>query len=151
MGGAYPSKVTFRPCVMVAKTAVRMRVKGTAAWEFFFLNEWGFRLGLTDVLHPLLTSVYCPFNLLWAFQDGAHRSKTLHDPVRHSCVVHACLRPVLWIRNDLFRIQLWIFRVPDPDPGKSSGSMRIRIHNTVSMYSPLSVIHVLTAPPPPRP
>ena len=31
---------------------------------------------------------------------------------------------VLWIRNDLFRIriQLWIFRVPDPDPGKSSGS-----------------------------
>ena len=41
---------------------------------------------------------------------------------------------VLWIRNDLFMIrirnQLWIFLVPDPDPGKSSVSMRIRIHNT---------------------
>ena len=36
------------------------------------------------------------------------------------------------IRNDLFRIQiqLWIFRVPDPDTGQSSGSMRIRIRNT---------------------
>ena len=39
------------------------------------------------------------------------------------------LTAVLWIRNDLFRIriQLWIFRVPDLDPNKSSGSMRIRI------------------------
>ena len=36
---------------------------------------------------------------------------------------------VLWIRNDLFqiRIQLQIFWVLDPDPGKSSRSMRIRI------------------------
>ena len=36
---------------------------------------------------------------------------------------------VLRIRNYLFRIQLWIFWVPDPDPdpGRSSGSMRIRI------------------------
>ena len=39
------------------------------------------------------------------------------------------VRAVLWIRNDLFRIriQLWIFQVPDPDPGISFGSMRIRI------------------------
>ena len=36
------------------------------------------------------------------------------------------LNPVLWIRNDLFRIriQLWIFLVPDPDPGKSSAWIR---------------------------
>ena len=43
---------------------------------------------------------------------------------------------VLWIRNYLFRIQiqLWIIRVPDP--GKRSGSMRIRIriHNTEIIY-----------------
>ena len=46
------------------------------------------------------------------------------------CTQHEVIAPVLWIRNDLFRIriQLWIFRVPDPDPDKSSGSMRIRIH-----------------------
>ena len=42
--------------------------------------------------------------------------------------------PVLWIRNDLFRIriQLWIFRVPDP--GKSFGSMRIRIQPLLFKY-----------------
>ena len=37
---------------------------------------WGFRLGPTDVTHPLLTFVNCPFNLLRWFKDGAHRSKT---------------------------------------------------------------------------
>ena len=28
----------------------------------------------------------------------------------------------IYVLNPVFRIQLWIFRVPDPDPGKSSGS-----------------------------
>ena len=28
------------------------------------------RLGHTDVTHPLLTSVYCPFNLLRSFKEG---------------------------------------------------------------------------------
>ena len=43
---------------------------------------------------------------------------------------------MLRIRNDLFRIriQLSIFRVPDPDPGKSSGSMRIRIQPILIKY-----------------
>ena len=43
------------------------------------------------------------------------------------------LKSVLWIRNDLFRIriQLWIFW--NPDPGKSSGTMRIRIQPIPSM------------------
>ena len=27
-------------------------------------------------MHPLLTSVHCPFNLLRSFKEGAHRSKT---------------------------------------------------------------------------
>ena len=39
---------------------------------------------------------------------------------------------VLWIQNDLFRIQLWIFRVRDP--GKCSGSMRIRIQPKLIKY-----------------
>ena len=30
----------------------------------FQLRLWGFRLGPTDVTHPLLTIMYCPFNLL---------------------------------------------------------------------------------------
>ena len=36
-------------------------------------------------------------------------------------------RENLWIRNDLFRIRIQLGIFPDPDPGKSSGSMRIRI------------------------
>ena len=36
---------------------------------------------------------------------------------------------LLWIRRDLFRIQLSIFRVPDPDPGKSW--IRIRIQQII--------------------
>ena len=32
--------------------------------RFLFLRLWGLRLGPTDVTHPLLTSVHCPFNLL---------------------------------------------------------------------------------------
>ena len=43
---------------------------------FLKLRLWGFRGGPTDVAHPLLTSVYCPFNLLQSFKEGAHRSKT---------------------------------------------------------------------------
>ena len=41
---------------------------------------------------------------------------------------------VLQIQNDLFwiRIKLWIFRVPVP--GKSSGSIRIRIQSIFFMY-----------------
>ena len=52
--------------------------------------------------------------------------------------VYPVLNAVLWIRNDLFRIQLWIFLVPDLDldPGKSSRYMRIGIwiHNTGCLY-----------------
>ena len=44
--------------------------------RIFFNWDWGFRLVPTDVPHPLLTSVYCPFNLLRSFKEGAHRSKT---------------------------------------------------------------------------
>ena len=53
------------------------------------------------------------------------------------------LHSVLWIRNDLFRIriQLWIFRVPDP--GKSSGSMRIQIQPMLFKY----IWKLLTKPP----
>ena len=43
-------------------------------------------------------------------------------------------KPEFWIRNDLFRIriQLLIFRVPDPD--RSSGYMRIRIQPLLFKY-----------------
>ena len=43
------------------------------------MRLWGFRLGrtdVTDVTHPHLTSVCCPFNLLRSFKEGAHRTKT---------------------------------------------------------------------------
>ena len=30
--------------------------------NFFLLRLYGFRQGPTDVTHPLLTPVYCPFN-----------------------------------------------------------------------------------------
>ena len=51
--------------------------KGTVARDFCIkLRLWGVRLGPTDVTHPLLTSVHCPFNLLRSFKEGAHRSKT---------------------------------------------------------------------------
>ena len=52
----------------------------------------GFRLGSTDVTHPLLTSVYCPFNLLRLFKEGAHRSKTY---IIHVSDKHA-LRVLVW-------------------------------------------------------
>ena len=29
-----------------------------------------------SVPHPLLTSVHCPFNMLWSFKDDVHQSKT---------------------------------------------------------------------------
>ena len=42
--------------------------KGTIARDFCYkLRLWGCRLGPTDVTHPLLTSVHCPFNLLRSF------------------------------------------------------------------------------------
>ena len=44
--------------------------------KVFKLRLKGLRLGHTDVMHPVLTSVYCPFNLLRLFKEGAHRSKT---------------------------------------------------------------------------
>ena len=51
--------------------------KGTVARDFCFkLRLWGVRLGPTDVTHPLLTAVYCPFNLLQSFKEGTHCSKT---------------------------------------------------------------------------
>ena len=48
-----------------------------------------------------------------------------------SSVIHSSFLADTYFRNDLFWIKLGIFRVPDPapDPGKSSGTMRIRIHN----------------------
>ena len=52
-------------------------VKGTVARDFCSqLRLWGFRIGHTDVTHPLLTSVHSPFNLLRTFKEGTHRSKT---------------------------------------------------------------------------
>ena len=44
--------------------------------------------------------------------------------------------PVLRIRNDFFRIriQLWIFRVPDPDPGKSAGSGKNFVKKTYIFF-----------------
>ena len=36
----------------------------------FKLRVRGCRLGPTDVRQPLLTSLYCPFNLLQSFKDG---------------------------------------------------------------------------------
>ena len=54
-----------------------------------------------------------------------------YDISRPLSILTNLIWPVLWIQNDLFqiqiriRIQLWIIWVPDP--GKSSGSMRIRI------------------------
>ena len=43
--------------------------------KVFKLRLWGGRLGPTDVLHPLLTSVHSPFNLLRSFKDDVRRSK----------------------------------------------------------------------------
>ena len=40
-------------------------IKETVARDFCFeLRLWGFRLGPTNVPHPLLTSVHYPFNML---------------------------------------------------------------------------------------
>ena len=54
---------------------------------------------------------------------------------------------VLWIQNDLFRIriQLRIFQISYPDPGKSSRSMRIRIQPTLFKYRIFGKL--LTKPP----
>ena len=71
-------------------------LKGTVAREFFKLKLCGFRLGHTDVTHPLLTSVHCPFDLLRTFKEGVHRSKTdfiILSDTHALCNVHACLRP----------------------------------------------------------
>ena len=41
--------------------------------------------------------MYCPFNLLWSFKDGAFRSKTyfiILSDTHALCNVHACLRPM---------------------------------------------------------
>ena len=46
-------------------------LKGQCQENFLKLR---LRLGPTDV--PLLTSVYCPFNLLRSFKDHVRRSKT---------------------------------------------------------------------------
>ena len=66
-------------------------VKGTVARDFcFWLRLWGFRLGPTDVTHPLLTF---NFNLLRLFKEGFHLSKTdfIILPDTHVlCNVHAC-------------------------------------------------------------
>ena len=65
--------LTIRCTVLKSESTL----KGTVARDFCFqLRLWGFRLGHTDVTHPLLTSVHCPFNLLRSFKEGAHRSKT---------------------------------------------------------------------------
>ena len=55
----------------------RKALKGTVARDFCCkLRPWGVGLDPTDVTHPLLTSVRCPFNLLRSFKGGTHRSKT---------------------------------------------------------------------------
>ena len=51
-----------KSCVSVLNT-----LRGQKHRNFFKLRLWGFRLGPTDVTHPLLTSVCCPFNFLQSF------------------------------------------------------------------------------------
>ena len=51
-------------------------LKGQSHIKSFQTETGGFRLGPTDVPHPLLTSVHSPFNLLRSFKDDVHRSKT---------------------------------------------------------------------------
>ena len=61
----------------ISFTSMGALFKGTVARDFCIkLRLWGVRLGHTDVTHPLLTSVYCPFNLLRLFKEGTHWSKT---------------------------------------------------------------------------
>ena len=51
-------------------------LKGQCHDNFVLTETVGFRLGPTDMPEPLLTAVYYPFNLLPAFKDDIHRSKT---------------------------------------------------------------------------
>ena len=51
-------------------------LKGQCQEKSFQTETVGFRLGPSDVPHPLLTSVHSPFNLLRSFKDNVHRSKT---------------------------------------------------------------------------
>ena len=51
-------------------------LKGQCHENFVLTETVGFRLGRTDVPQPLLTSVYCPFNLLRSVEDDVRRSKT---------------------------------------------------------------------------
>ena len=57
------------------KISCPFRLKGTVSREFILNWDWGFKLGPTNLPHPILTSEHCPFNLLRSFQDGVHRSK----------------------------------------------------------------------------
>ena len=70
--------------------------KGTVSQEKVFkMRLLGFRLGPTDVPHPLITSVHSPFNLLRLFKDEVKRISPLCKPRMHVTVSVqelACMR-----------------------------------------------------------
>ena len=78
------------------RTFLHYRDKGQKHENCFKTETVGAQARSTDVTHPLLTSVHCPFSLLRSFKEGAHQSKTdfiILSDTHALCNVHACLRP----------------------------------------------------------
>ena len=73
---------------MNAQILKNVYLKGTVARDFCCkLRLWGVR-GPTDVTHPLLTSVHCPFNVLRAFKVSKTDGILLKDT--HALSERAC-------------------------------------------------------------
>ena len=73
------------------------------AQEFFLNWDCGFLAGPTDVTHPLYTSAYCPFNLLWLFKDEVVEVNRIPPRLRH-----ACMSPFLCTKNTLITVYVYV-------------------------------------------
>ena len=72
--------------------AITVTLKGQCHMNFVLTETGGFRLGPPDVPHALLTSVFCPFNLLRSFKDDFRRNKTDFIIMKDTHACHASVK-----------------------------------------------------------
>ena len=132
-------------CLKIGKTFLWFHISYRCSWGSP-ADSWGFRAAQIRKNHRTPKNIinsrcfqekwYCifPFPLICTISTLFPFSKTeRHISVFQKWMFWPLFNAVLWIQNDLFRIriQLRIFRVPDPG---SVRSMRIRIHPILFKY-----------------